>query len=200
MGKYYFYLKSKTFFPILENKKRRILRLVSKLNSKSIPSLSPLSHTLPLAFAALYGVKIKGKKIKGKNIYPQCCTSSLECDPWVKSLLCWLQHVQGGVQRVPPTLIRSCWTREGRLCLPNWDCWCPTPWEWGWGGAEMDFQGSPGGCTQAKLLFSLARWVLSPLHPRTLFPGLGTPTGPYLPEMHKRGRKEELNLHPGQFS
>lgn len=34
-------LKVQNVLSILENKKRRILRLVSKLNSKSIPSLSP---------------------------------------------------------------------------------------------------------------------------------------------------------------
>lgn len=75
--------------------------MVSRLNSKSTPSLS-------LAFTALHGVKVEGKKI-----YPlMCCTSSLQCDPWAKPFLCWFQQVQAQVRRAPHHT-RLCWTWRG---------------------------------------------------------------------------------------
>lgn len=120
----------KFLFHLEKKQKVVILPLVSRLNLKFIPSLSP-AQTLPLALTALQGVKIKGEKLYG----PRYCTVSLQRKPQARPFSAGLNKSRLGTEASPPhTLLVS---ESGGSTVPAGTIVIST--------LEMDFQWTTAG-------------------------------------------------------
>lgn len=105
--------KVQNFLLHLEKKQKVvILLLVSRLNLKFIPSLSP-AQTLPLALTVFQGVKIKGEKLYG----PRYFTVSRQCNPQAQSSSAGLNKFRLGTE-ASPHHTSPCWSQRGESTVP----------------------------------------------------------------------------------
>ena len=103
----YYFKVQKFLFHLEKKQKVVILPLVSRLNLKCIPSLSP-AQTLPLPLTVLQGVKIKGEKRYG----PRYCTVSPQRKPQAQSVSAGLNKFRLGTEACPAHTLLVSESRE----------------------------------------------------------------------------------------